>query len=323
MPDADGWGCSELLGPPALGSALGGEVLGGECADARHVAWAPSTNGTGPEWVRLQFFSAAAYMVRLELWEVHAAPFVARVELEDEAGTRHLAWEGQDTTPCPGVFSLSYDSFRPPSNASASASASASHGAPFRVAAVWVHTAAAGFEEIAAARMRAAGPCVPPPPPSEPPTPPPGPPPAAPPPMAPRGFWAQLLPSAAQRRHLAIGLPTTVLGLALLWYALLAYCARDLCFLCRRAPRVKPAPPVQAEPQPAPPRPVLRTTETQTDEQVVLPALPIRASLELARKISLRTDASLAPGLLAYGGLGERVLEGHGVAAYSSSVMLP
>ena len=320
MPDADGWGCSELLGPPALG----GEVLGAECADARHVAWAPSTNGTGPEWVRLQFFSAAAYMVRLELWEVHAAPFVVRVELEDEAGTRHLAWEGQDTTPCPGVFSLSYDSFRPPSNASASASASASHGAPFRVAAVWVHTAAAGFEEIAAARMRAAGPCVPPPPPpSEPPTPPPGPPPAAPPPMAPRGFWAQLLPREAQRRHLAIGVPTTVLGLALLWYALLAYCARDLCFLCRRAPRVKPVPPVQPEPQAAPPRPALHTTETQTDEQVVLPALPIRASLELARKISLRTDASLAPGLLAYGGLGERVLEGHGVAAYSSSVMLP
>ena len=141
--------------------------------------------------------------------------------------------------------------------------------------------------------------------------------------MAPRGFWAQLLPSEAQRRHLAIGVPTTVLGLALLWYALLAYCARDLCFLCRRAPRVKPAPPVQAEPQAAPPRPALHTTETQTDEQVVLPALPIRASLELARKISLRTDASLAPGLLAYGGLGERVLEGHGVAAYSSSVMLP
>ena len=328
MPNAEGWGCGELLGPP---------VLSGECGDARH-AWAPSTDGAGPEWVRLQFFSAAAYMVRLELWEVNAAPFVTRVELEDESGGRQLAWAGSDTTPCPSVFRLSYDSFRPPSNASASASAragasaSASHGAAYRVAAVWVHTAAPGFEEIAAARMRAAGPCVPPPPPSAPPPPPPAPPPAAPPPLAPLGFWAQLLPSEEQRRHVAIGVPTTVLGVALLWYLLLAYCARDLCFPCRRAPRVKPvrAPPAApapaespAETQAAHPRPALHTTETQTDHQMVLPPLPIRNSLELARKISLRTDASLAPGgLLAFGG--ERVLDGHRVAAYSStSVMLP
>ena len=272
----------------------------------------------------------------LELWEVNAAPFVTRVELEDEAGGRHLAWEGSDATPCPAVFSLSYDSFRPPSNATASASASASAsvspGAAYRVAAVWVHTAAPGFEEIAAARMRAAGPCVPPPPPAPLPSPLPAPPPAAPPPLPPLGFWAQLLSGEEQRRHAAVGVPTTVLGVALLWYLLLAYCARDLCFPCRRAPRVKPvrAPPAApasaespAETQAAHPRPALHTTETQTDHQKVLPPLPIRNSLELARKISLRTDASLAPGLLAFGA-GERVLDGHGVAAYSStSVMLP
>ena len=344
VPNAEGWGCSELLGPA---------VLSGECGDSRH-AWAPSTDGAGPEWVRLQFFGTAAYMVRpravgcgrstdltpdpdpkpkpkpkpnpkphqvrLELWEVNAAPFVRRVELEDEAGGRHVAWEGSDTTPCPAVFSLSYDSFRPPSNASASASAS--HGAAFRVAAVWVHTAAPGFEEIAAARMRAAGLCVPPPPPLELPTPPPAPPPLAPPPLAPPGFWAQLIPIEEQRRHVAIGVPTTLLGVGLLWYLLLAYCARDLCFLCRRAPRVEPLRPPQPEPEAAPqPPPVLHTMETQTDHQVVLPPLPVRNNLELARKISLRCDVIREAGLLAYGG--EGVLDGHGVAACSSGVMLP
>ena len=58
--NAEGWGCGELLGSP---------VLSGECGDAPH-AWAPSTDGAGPEWVRLQFFSDASYMVRLGLWEV-------------------------------------------------------------------------------------------------------------------------------------------------------------------------------------------------------------------------------------------------------------
>lgn len=318
---AEGWGCDELLGAPPL--------FDSSCAASRY-AWAPSTDGSGPEWVRLVFSAHAAYVTLFELWEVNVAPFVTSVEFEDEDGALHVVWAGNDTTPCPGVFSLEYDSFSPP-NGSAS----------FRVAAVHVRTAAAGYEEIAGARLRGAVPCPSPPPPAAPSPPrlppslpsPPLSPPAAPPlspppPASPPGFWERIMTSG-ERRHVNIAVPTAIFGVVLLWYCIFALWLRDLLWPCRRRKPVLPQPtPTPPPPKPPPktedaaaqfpePMPELPQPKPQPQPRILLPPLATRNDLALAKHIRIRTDMSMSSGL---------VLEGKGnmpAHEYSNAVMLP
>ena len=126
------WTCDSLLGAPSRADVCGDEP----------GAWAPALNGTLAEWVRLEFFDAPVYAQKLEVWEVNAAPFITRVVWEAEDGAMRLGWEGDDATACPGVFVLDDDT--------------RARSPPFRVAAVWVHTSAPGWEAAWSAWAREA-----------------------------------------------------------------------------------------------------------------------------------------------------------------------
>ena len=139
-----------------------------------------------------------------------------------------------------------------------------------------------------------------------------------------------MIPDPEQRFHVAVAVPTTVVGIVLVWYLLLAYHMRDLCFLCRfleqgRRPiqiKIEPGPPEPVpEPEPVLPKPEV-AVQTDPPLKVVLPPLT-RNDIALARSISVRTDVSLASGLV-YDG--KSVYAGQGAAtgpAYNSALMLP
>ena len=283
-PSSSSWTCDSLLGAPSRADVCGDEP----------GAWAPALNGTLAEWVRLEFFDAPVYAQRLEVWEVNAAPFITRVVWEAEDGAMRLGWEGDDATACPGVFVLDDDT--------------RARSPPFRVAAVWVHTSAPGWEEIDAARLTAEASCAPSPPapPASPPPPAPPPrPPAAPPPAPPAAPPLGLSAAAAASIHV----PLTVLAILLLWYLVLAACRRDLLFPCRPccrkravAPDEKPAAPPSFAPRPpAPPVPLAyapaaappQPPPATTTRRVVLPPLTARSDLSLATAINAHTAASV------------------------------
>jgi hypothetical protein len=61
------------------------------------TGWRASRSTTGLEWLEVTF--SAAWRARsLRILELYSAPFVARVDLIDDHGVSHTAYEGGDTT---------------------------------------------------------------------------------------------------------------------------------------------------------------------------------------------------------------------------------
>ena len=133
-----------------------------------NLAWTPSTNGTGAEWLQLNF-AMPVYATSIEIFEMRNAPFVTSVEAIDPAGQSVVVFSGTDTT-------TSY------------AALTVAMSGTLLAAQVKIHTATSGYEQLDAVRMVGVVPlpALPPsPPPPAPPPAPPAPPPPPPPPPPP------------------------------------------------------------------------------------------------------------------------------------------
>lgn len=86
--------------------AVGAPNAADPSRDSRE-AWAPASADGGREWIELGYQpSLRASEVRVH--EVCSAGGVARVTLVDEAGGRHVVWEGADPLTSPGVCALPF-----------------------------------------------------------------------------------------------------------------------------------------------------------------------------------------------------------------------
>lgn len=114
----DGYSAMQATGPATVGG----------CSDAA-VAWAPLEGGDAPEWLEVRYDTAST-AIGVRVYENHVGGFVTRIELVDVAGARHVVWEGDDPTPCGGVFAPEWPE------------------TTYEVVAVRVHTRVDGWEEI-------------------------------------------------------------------------------------------------------------------------------------------------------------------------------
>jgi len=83
-----------------------GEPNTTKCGDL-DTAWAPVTNGEGPEWLELAF-DTPVYATGLRVHETYNSGCIYQVELVDAKGKHYIIWQGRDTTTCPGWFKLSF-----------------------------------------------------------------------------------------------------------------------------------------------------------------------------------------------------------------------
>lgn len=104
-----------------------------ECGDYS-AAWAPSSSGGDPEWLRVGF-ETAVYATGVRVHETYNSGFVTRIELVDTEGLVHTIWTGIDTTPCPGWLGISLSS------------------TSYLVEEVIIHTQIDGWEEIDAVEL--------------------------------------------------------------------------------------------------------------------------------------------------------------------------
>jgi hypothetical protein len=70
-------------------------------------AWAPGTADGGREWIEVTY-QPAVRASEVRVHEVCSAGGVAKVTLVDEAGGRHVVWEGVDPLTAPGVFAIPF-----------------------------------------------------------------------------------------------------------------------------------------------------------------------------------------------------------------------
>lgn len=89
------WSANRATGAPEINA----------CADDSR-AWA-STRGSGLEWLELHY-EQPVYATEVRVYQTFGRGAVARILLVDEGGTGHLAWEGTDAGPCPGILAVSF-----------------------------------------------------------------------------------------------------------------------------------------------------------------------------------------------------------------------
>ena len=146
----EGWHVSNVLGPPVRDRASAIGATDYSCHDGPGV-WSPATGGADMEWLRLTF-PAPMRATKLEVYEAYVNGSLASIEYEDVSGGRHTVWSSPpsiDATLCGGAFELTHPS-----------------PTTYDVAAVWLFTAAEGYEEIDAVRLTGTAPaCWPPLPP--------------------------------------------------------------------------------------------------------------------------------------------------------------
>ncbi|MCP4164656.1 MAG: LamG domain-containing protein [Chloroflexi bacterium] len=104
-----------------------------QCGD-QSSAWAPLSNGSDPEWLRLRY-STPVYATGVRIHETNLGGFVSRLDLVEPDGTVHPLSTDFDETPCPGYFELSFSQ------------------TPYLVSEVIVHTQISGWEEIDAVQL--------------------------------------------------------------------------------------------------------------------------------------------------------------------------
>jgi hypothetical protein len=112
------WSAARAAGAPNVSS----------CSDNAQ-AWAPSTAGSGTEWLEATFTTPVT-ATGVWIHETYTTGFVTRVDVKDTTDTYTTVWTGTDTTPCPGWFSLSLSPTAP------------------SLKAVKVYTQRSGWEEI-------------------------------------------------------------------------------------------------------------------------------------------------------------------------------
>jgi YD repeat-containing protein len=97
--------------------------------DSIAQAWAPSTSGSGGQWLEATFTTPVT-AVGVWIHETYTPGFITRVDFKDTNDTYTTVWTGTDTTPCVNWFSLSFSPTALP------------------VKAVKIYTQIAGWEEI-------------------------------------------------------------------------------------------------------------------------------------------------------------------------------
>ncbi len=117
--------------------AAGPPESAGVCTDVP-TNWSPQTDGSGPEWIELQY-TVPVRATAISVHEQIEAPFVTRVELRGVDGALRTLWSASDTTDCGDTLDVTF-----PLRA-------------YAADAVVVRTAAAGFEEIDAVRLEGLG----------------------------------------------------------------------------------------------------------------------------------------------------------------------
>ena len=110
-----------------------GEPNTSECGDIA-TAWAPASSDSGAEWLELAF-GTPVYATELRVHETLSAGFIYKVELVDVYQKRHIVWQGEDTTPCPGWFEIDFEKTR------------------YLAKSVILHTQTDGYEEIDAVEL--------------------------------------------------------------------------------------------------------------------------------------------------------------------------
>jgi len=93
------------------------------------LAWSPSTNGSGGEWIEVTY-SNPVPAIGVLVHETYTAGFVYRIDLKDTSDNYTTIWTGTDNTPCNDWFSLTFPQ------------------TSYSVKAVKVYTQKAGWEEI-------------------------------------------------------------------------------------------------------------------------------------------------------------------------------
>ncbi len=120
----DGWSASQATN----------EANTFSCGDIE-TAWAPSTPGTSPEWIKLSY-ATPVYATEVNIYETYNSGFVYKVELIDENNINYTIWEGTDTTACLGVLNITFST------------------TSYKVKSVKVHTQKNDFEEIDAVQLK-------------------------------------------------------------------------------------------------------------------------------------------------------------------------
>jgi hypothetical protein len=121
------WGAIQATGVPNTAG----------CGDDP-AAWAPASDGAGPEYLEVGF-PRATPATGIRIHESYNSGFVYQVDLVDADGGEHTIWTGTDTTSCPGILELTWDE------------------TPYAVKGARIHTAKEGWEEIDAVELITAG----------------------------------------------------------------------------------------------------------------------------------------------------------------------
>ena len=91
---SSGWSAQQAIGEPNTS----------QCGD-NNTAWAPESRGSGPEWLELSF-DTPVYVTQLRVYETYNSGCIYKVEFVDVYEEKHTAWQGKDTTTCPGWFEI-------------------------------------------------------------------------------------------------------------------------------------------------------------------------------------------------------------------------
>ncbi|TKJ46241.1 hypothetical protein CEE34_09170 [Candidatus Aerophobetes bacterium Ae_b3a] len=120
---SSGWSAQQATGEPNTY----------QCGD-NSTAWAPRSKGSGAEWLELTF-GTPVYVTQLRVYETYNSGCIYKVEFVDVYEEKHAAWQGKDTTTCPGWFEIKLAQTR------------------YLVKSVILHTQIEGYEEIDAVEL--------------------------------------------------------------------------------------------------------------------------------------------------------------------------
>ncbi len=104
-----------------------------QCGD-QLTAWAPLSNGAGPEWLRLSY-ATPVYASGVRIHETYIGSFVTGIDLIEPGGAAHPLSMPTDTTPCNGYLELSFSQ------------------TSYLVSSVMIHTQVNDWEEIDAVQL--------------------------------------------------------------------------------------------------------------------------------------------------------------------------
>ncbi|WP_298682739.1 hypothetical protein, partial [uncultured Methanomethylovorans sp.] len=93
---ASGWSANKATGAPDTA----------KCGDV-NTAWAPSSSGSDPEWLKLSF-TTPVLATGIRVHETYNAGSIYQVDLVDTSGQSHTVWTGTDSTACPGWFEITF-----------------------------------------------------------------------------------------------------------------------------------------------------------------------------------------------------------------------